>query len=94
MWWPLAGSWLLMGVELPLVVATVSRLANPEIHLAAYGGVVFPLSLLIEAPIIMILVASTALPSLGSSRNKKLSVFGILRLVDVAHDLPSQTARL
>ena len=46
-----------MGVELPLVVATVSRLANPEIHLAAYGGVVFPLSLLIEAPIIMISVA-------------------------------------
>ena len=61
MWWPLAGSWLLMGVELLLVAATVSRLANPEIHLAAYGGVVFPLSLLIEAPIIMILVASTAL---------------------------------
>ena len=50
-----------MGVELPLVAATVSRLANPEIHLAAYGGVVFPLALLIEAPIIMILVASTAL---------------------------------
>jgi hypothetical protein len=50
-----------MGVELLLVAATVSRLANPKIHLAAYGGVVFPLSLLIEAPIIMILVASTAL---------------------------------
>ncbi len=61
MWWPLAGSWLLMGVELLLVAATVSRLAHPEIHLAAYGGVVFPLSLFIEAPIIMILVASTAL---------------------------------
>ena len=38
-----------MGVELLLVAATVSRLANPKIHLAAYGGVVFPLSLLIEA---------------------------------------------
>ena len=61
MWWPLAGSWLLMGLELLLVAATVSRLANAEIHLAAYGGVVFPLSLFIEAPIIMILVASTAL---------------------------------
>lgn len=61
MWWPLAGSWLLMGVELLLVAATISRLAHPEIHLAAYGGVVFPLSLFIEAPIIMILVASTAL---------------------------------
>ncbi len=61
MWWPLAGSWLLMGLELLLVAAAVSRLANPEIHLAAYGGVVFPLSLVIEAPVIMILVASTAL---------------------------------
>ena len=50
-----------MGVELLLVAATISRLPNPEIHLAAYGGVVFPLSLFIEAPIIMMLVASTAL---------------------------------
>ena len=50
-----------MGLEFPLVTATVSRLADPEVHLAAYGGVVFPLSLLIEAPVIMILVASTAL---------------------------------
>lgn len=50
-----------MGLELPLVAATISRLVDPEVHLAAYGGVVFPLSLLIEAPVIMILVASTAL---------------------------------
>ena len=50
-----------MGLELPLVTATISRLSEPEIHLAAYGGVVFPLSLLIESPVIMILVASTAL---------------------------------
>ncbi len=61
MWWPLATSWMLMALEFPLVTATVSRLLNPEIHLAAYGGVVFPLSLMIEAPVIMILVASTAL---------------------------------
>ncbi len=50
-----------MGVELLLVAATLSRLPNPEIQLAAYGGIVFPLSLVIEAPVIMILVASTAL---------------------------------
>ncbi len=50
-----------MGLELPLVTATISRLVDPEVHLAAYGGVVFPLSLLIESPVIMILVASTAL---------------------------------
>lgn len=60
-WWPLAASWMLMAVELPAVSAVIARLANPEINLAAYGGVVFPLSLLIESPIIMLLAASTAL---------------------------------
>ncbi len=60
-WWPLAGSWLLMGCELPLMSAVMARLIDPEISLAAYGGVVFPISLLIEAPIIMLLAASTAL---------------------------------
>jgi len=60
-WWPLAASWLLMGAELPILSAVVARLENPKIHLAAYGGVVFPLALLIEAPIIMLLAASTAL---------------------------------
>jgi len=60
-WWPLAASWLMMGFELPAVSATIARLPHPEIGLAAYGGVVFPVSLLIEAPIIMLLSASTAL---------------------------------
>lgn len=60
-WWPLAASWVLMAAELPVISAIVARLENPEIHLAAYGGVVFPLALIIEAPIIMLLAASTAL---------------------------------
>jgi hypothetical protein len=60
-WWPLAASWLLMGTELPALSAVVARLAQPEIHLAAYGGVVYPLALIIESPIIMLLAASTAL---------------------------------
>jgi hypothetical protein len=60
-WWPLAASWAFMGIELPLVSAVMARLADPEIHLAAYGGFVFPVSLIIEAPIIMLLAASTAL---------------------------------
>lgn len=60
-WWPLAASWLLMAAELPALSAVVARLANPEINLAAYGGVVFPLSLIVESPIIMLLAASTAL---------------------------------
>lgn len=50
-----------MGFELPLVSAVLARLADPVTSLAAYGGVVMPLSLMIEAPIIMMLSASTAL---------------------------------
>ena len=60
-WWPLAASWLLMGIELPIISAVIARLENPEISLAAYGGIIFPLALLIESPIIMLLAASTAL---------------------------------
>ena len=60
-WWPLAASWVLMGAELPALSAVMARLAGPEINLAAYGGVVFPLALLIESPVIMLLAASTTL---------------------------------
>lgn len=60
-WAPLAGSWLLMGLELPLVSAAIARMPEATASLAAYGGVVFPVALLIESPIIMLLSASTAL---------------------------------
>lgn len=60
-WWPLALSWFLMALELPALSAIIARLANPKINLAAYGGIVFPLALIIEAPVIMLLAASTAL---------------------------------
>ncbi len=60
-WWPLAASWLLMGTEMTLVSATIARLADAPFHLAAFGGLVFPMALLVEAPIIMMLAASTAL---------------------------------
>ena len=60
-WWPLAASWVLMAIEGPAINAVVARLANPKIHLAAYGSLVFPLALFIEAPIVMLLAASTAL---------------------------------
>ncbi len=60
-WWPLAMSWLLMSFEQPGVAIVVARLHAPKINLAAWGGVVFPIALVIEAPIIMMLAASTAL---------------------------------
>ncbi len=60
-WWPLALSWVLMAVELPVIGAAIARLPDPQINLAAWGGIVYPLALIVEAPIIMLLSASTAL---------------------------------
>lgn len=60
-WWPLACSWLLMGLELPMLTIAVARLPDPEVHLAAHGALVLPISLIVEAPIMMLLAASTAL---------------------------------
>jgi hypothetical protein len=61
LWWPLAASWLFMGAELPAVTAVAARLPDARIHLAAYSGIVFPLILIIESPIIMLLSAGAAL---------------------------------
>lgn len=58
---PLAASWLLMAAEQPFLTATIARGAEQKIQLAAWGSVVFPISLVVEAPIIMLLTASTAL---------------------------------
>jgi len=66
-WWPLAASWLLMSAELPAISAVLARLNDPEVHLASYGAVVFPISLIVEAPVIMLLAASTALSKDWSS---------------------------
>ncbi len=50
-----------MGLEQPLVGAVVARLPDPEVQLAAYGSFVFPVALVVEAPVIMLLAASTEL---------------------------------
>ncbi len=60
-WLPLAASWMLMSLELPAINAVIARLDQAEINLAAYGGVAFPIALTIEAPVMMLLAASTAL---------------------------------
>jgi len=69
-WWPLAASWMLMAAEVPALSAVVARLSEPSINLAAYGGVVFPLALIIESPILMLLSASTALSKDWASYRK------------------------
>jgi O-antigen/teichoic acid export membrane protein len=59
-WYPLAASWLMMGLEGPFLAAIIARLAAPKYNLAAFG-VAFSFALIVEAPIIMLMSASTAL---------------------------------
>ncbi len=59
-WSPLALTWLMMSAEGPILAAVIARLAEPKANLAAYG-VAFAIAILIEAPIIMIMSAATAL---------------------------------
>lgn len=50
----------MMAAEGPFLAAVIARLADPEFNLAAHG-VAFAFAILIEAPVIMLLSASTAL---------------------------------
>ena len=59
-WAPLAGTWLMMSVEGPFLAAVIARLTAPTENLAAYG-IAFAVALIVEAPVIMLLSASTAL---------------------------------
>lgn len=59
-WVPLAATWLMMSIEGPYNAAIISRTPNPEYNLAAYG-VAFAFALIMEAPVMMLLSASTAL---------------------------------
>ena len=53
-------TWLMMSLEGPFLAAVIARLAEPKHNLAAYG-VAFALAILVEAPVIMMMSASTAL---------------------------------
>lgn len=91
-WLPLAASWLLMSFELPSINAIVARLQNPEVNLAAYGGVVFPIALTIEAPVIMLLAAATALSRDWQSYKKmKRIMFWMAGILGSVHLLVALT---
>ena len=59
-WLPLQATWLMMAVEGPFLAAIIARLPDPKFNLAAYG-VAFSLAIMVEAPVIMMMSASTAL---------------------------------
>jgi len=50
----------MMAVEGPFLAAVIARLADAKFNLAAYG-VAYSFALLVEAPVIMLMSASTAL---------------------------------
>jgi hypothetical protein len=83
-WVPLAATWLMMAAEGPILAAIIARLTDPKFNLAAFG-VAFSFGVLIEAPIIMLMSASTALVKKRDSyiklRNFSLTLIAICSLV-------------
>ncbi len=93
----------MMSVEGPFLAAVIARLPEPKYNLAAYG-VAFAFAILVEAPVIMMMSASTALVEDRSSfrklRNFTYSLNAIITgvmlliLVPPVFALISETIRL
>ncbi|MBI5648360.1 MAG: hypothetical protein HY962_15625 [Ignavibacteriae bacterium] len=90
-WLPLATTWLMMSAEGPFLAAVIARLVDPKENLAAYG-VAFSFALIMEAPIIMMMSAATALVKDGRSyrrlRNFSYALNGLITLVMLLFLLP------
>jgi Na+-driven multidrug efflux pump len=88
---PLAGTWLMMAFEGPYLAAIIARLADPTENLAAFG-VAFALAVIIEAPVIMLMAASTTLVADDASyralRRFMLGLSLLLTLVQLVAVLP------
>jgi Na+-driven multidrug efflux pump len=82
--WPLALGGIMMSAGQPLVQAGLARLESPELVLAAYG-LAFYVAVLLEAPIIMLLPAATALvedeQSYRFTRNTMIVINAVLTLL-------------
>lgn len=92
-WIPLASTWLMMSLEGPFLAALIARLPEPKFNLAAYG-VAYSFALIIEAPVIMMMSASTALVKNFQSFQKlrnftfSLSIFiTLLMLIFIIPDI-------
>ncbi len=68
-WAPLAATWLMMAFEGPFLAAVIARLPEAKFNLAAFG-VAVAFAILVEAPVIMLMSASTALVEDASSFRK------------------------
>ena len=72
-WGPLALTWLMMAFEQPVLIAFIARLTEAKVNLAAFG-IAGSFAMIFEAPIIMLMSASTALVT-GHHSYKKLKHF-------------------
>ena len=72
-WGPLALTWLMMAFEQPFLIAFIARLNEAKFNLAAFG-IAGSFAMIIEAPIIMLMSASTALVT-GPNSYRKLKTF-------------------
>mgnify|MGYP000964194073 CR=1 FL=1 len=76
-WFPLATTWMMMAAEGPIVAAVIARMPDATLNLAAFG-VASAFSSLIEAPILMLLAAATALAKDEASyRSLRRFAFGL-----------------
>lgn len=91
-WIPLAATWLMMSLEGPFLAAIIARLVEPKFNLAAYG-VAFSFALIIEAPVIMMMSAATALVKDYSSfkklRNFNFLISGLITAIMLIILIPS-----
>ena len=83
-WLPLQATWLMMAVEGPFLAAVIARLADPTPNLAAYG-VAYAFAIIVEAPVIMMMSAATAVvdarPGYLALRRLAIALNGGLTLV-------------
>ncbi len=81
----------MMAVEGPFLAAIIARLADPKFNLAAHG-IAFAFAVLVEAPVIMLMSASTALAkdevSFRRLRNFTYALNGIVTATMVVLLLP------
>ncbi len=75
LWWPLALTWLMMAIEGPFLAAVIARMSESATNLAAYG-IAYAFGLITEAPVIMLLSASTCLAR-GRSDYLRLRSFSL-----------------
>ena len=79
LWLPMAATWLFMAAEGPLLAAVIARLGDPKANLAAFG-IAYAFGLILEAPVIMMLSAATALVDGGHSFRRLRRFTGILNV--------------